>query len=66
MENMTIAQLKEVAERKGIVIPAKAKKAEIVALLEESKKTRSTGKKSDNGSEKPVERKKAIRESGEW
>ena len=33
-ENMTVAQLKEVAQQKGIIIPSKATKVQIIELLE--------------------------------
>ena len=38
MENMTIKQLKEIAGQKGITLSAKAKKAEIIEILNGSKK----------------------------
>ena len=37
MENMTIAQLKEVCAQKGITVASKANKAQISALINEAK-----------------------------
>lgn len=45
MENMTVAQLKEVAQRKGVEVKSKATKAEIIAALKKTEKKAKAGKK---------------------
>lgn len=59
-ENMTVAQLREVAAQKGVTIPSKATKADIVALLEAK-----PSKKKDGASKEETPKKVVNRYKGE-
>jgi hypothetical protein len=43
MESMTIAQLKEVAQQKGMTVTSKMKKAEIIEMLKSGNKPEKVG-----------------------
>lgn len=48
-EKMTVAQLTELCEAKKIEIPKKAKKADVIKLLEEYKEPEQTGENEETG-----------------